>query len=101
MKITSKKIVEQAFLRGQTYYSPLFKAKYFQTGNPFISIVVSKKQLPHAVDRNRAKRRISSILQNQKSYSGTLVIIAHKNVLTIPFSTLQNELDLLFQQLEP
>ncbi len=98
MKISSKKIVEQTFLQGKTYYSPLFKAKYLPTKQPFLAVVVSKKQLPRAVDRNRTKRRITSILRTQKSYPGTLLLIAHKDALTSPFNTLQNELNLFFQQ---
>ena len=54
-------------------------------------IVVSKKPLRRAVDRNRARRRVRAALQQSHS-SGGVAVYLRREVLTTPFLEIARDL---------
>ncbi len=100
MNVSSKQLIDQAFSQGRTYYSPLFRAKFFASDTTFHTVVITKKQLPHAVDRNRVRRRITHALKSFSLPLGTLVILASKDILTVPYKQLLSELDKCLSQFQ-
>lgn len=73
-----------------------YRPRYGETWQPraMIGIVVSKKTLKHAVDRNRARRRVREAL---RTLPGGLppcraILLPNPTVLTVPFSELQSAL---------
>jgi ribonuclease P protein component len=62
--------------------------------------IVSKKRIKRAVDRNKARRKIYTLLQEIKTKSPLLVFIyPTKNILTAPFPELQAEIRKAFATL--
>lgn len=63
----SRRIPKDLFnIKGVLYHSPLFTLKVSRNAEPkptLVSTSVSKKVAPHAVDRNRTRRRVYSILR--------------------------------------
>lgn len=92
MNTSTRQNLDHLFLRGKSYYSPYFKAKFLAADSNFFSVIVTKKQLPHAVDRNRAKRRVVNILRTTNLPAFSFALLVNKQVLDLDHSTLKSEL---------
>ncbi|MBI5732899.1 ribonuclease P protein component [Candidatus Jorgensenbacteria bacterium] len=73
----------------------IVRKKIYQSNHNYFKIAVSKSVASRAVDRNRIKRRIRSILQAiektcSKQYSYTIII--RPEALKLPFKDLSAEL---------
>ena len=68
-----------------------YKPRYGEKWEPHavIGIVVSKKTLPHAVDRNRARRRVREALRLLELTPCRAMLILNASVLTLEFDTLK------------
>ncbi|MEK7613335.1 MAG: ribonuclease P protein component [Patescibacteria group bacterium] len=61
-----------------------------------VGVVVSKKVLKRAVDRNKVRRRLYEAAKNGlKEETGTFICIPRSEVLTISFKTLENDFSTL------
>ena len=105
---------ETAFRRvrahGQTLRTPLFTLRITdyrpRHGEPWrpgalIGIVVPKKTLRLAVDRNRARRRVREALRGLALPPCRAVLMPNPAVLTAPFGELQGALAGVFGRLDP
>jgi ribonuclease P protein component len=67
---------------------------------PKFSCVISKKRIKRAVDRNKVKRKIYSILETVKPKTNNLVIVYPKiSALTSSFSSIKMEIQEAFATL--
>lgn len=85
------------YRRGQTVRGQFFNTRYVfnkQTSNYRVAIVVSKKVSKSAVVRNRIRRRIYSVIEQQAIIDTyDIVVTVHTaGVATMPFSELQHHI---------
>ena len=75
-----------------------YKPRYGEKWEPHavIGIVVSKKTLPHAVDRNRARRRVREALRLLELTPCRAMLILNASVLTLEFGSLKTLLREVF-----
>ncbi len=69
-----------------------------------IGFTASKKQVGNAVERNRAKRRLRSLVDHHKTLISKqpphkIVLIARKEILTIPFDALVKDFSWAWRRL--
>jgi ribonuclease P protein component len=64
-RITKDKEFDLIFKKGQTYFCPLFTAKYLltKTGRFRLGVIIGKSKMAKAVDRNLYKRRVRAVFQ--------------------------------------
>jgi|JI10StandDraft_1071094.scaffolds.fasta_scaffold711907_2 ribonuclease P protein component len=82
------------------YRGILFDVAKTSHKKALFACVISKKTLKKAVDRNKAKRRIYSLLK-EKDLDPTISLIVYpkKESITIPFIQLKEELKKVFATL--
>jgi len=63
-RLSAKKDFSRIYKSRKTYNTPFFAVKYVDNGLPYsrLAVVVSKKTLPKATERNRARRIVRAIL---------------------------------------
>jgi ribonuclease P protein component len=89
---------------GKVFHAPHLSLRMTPdaTGQSRHSIVVSKKTARRAVDRHLIKRRVyESIARHDKAHTlplGRYVFFAKKDVHTLPFRVLEDEVDLLLRE---
>ncbi len=63
---------------------------------PRFGVTVTKKTAPHAVERNRMRRRVREALRLGAALGGSpghdYVIVARREILSLPFSALRDQL---------
>jgi len=85
-------------LRGKPFFSKFFTIKVYRRSNNNdhrYTVIVSKKVLKLAVDRNKFKRRVRSVVVAQQGSinSGVdFVVIAKKGIENAEFSELKSEI---------
>jgi len=62
LRIQNKRLLDKVIKKGKIYRTPLGLIKFLDFNNPCFAVVVSKKQLKLAVDRNRVKRRMKALI---------------------------------------
>jgi len=77
-------------------YKPCYGEKW--EPHAVIGIVVSKKTLPHAVDRNRARRRVREALRVLELTPCRAMLILNASVLTLEFEVLKALLESVFSK---
>jgi len=77
-----------------------YKPRYGEKWEPHavIGIVVSKKTLPHAVDRNRARRRVREALRVLELIPCRAMLILNASVLKLEFAALKTLLEEVFSK---
>lgn len=101
--LKSKVDFDNLFLNKTSYYSS-FYIIFFKKNNlshPRFAISVSKKNEKKAVNRNKAKRQIKSILRpySNKQSSFDLLIIVKKQFLKSDFIEKKNQLENLLNKI--
>ena len=71
-RLCSKKIIEELFLSGKSFYKYPFRLVWMPVSDKFsfpaqVAVSVKKKQFKRAVDRNLLKRRIREAYRKNKS----------------------------------
>jgi ribonuclease P protein component len=71
-RLKKKKLIDQLFANGMSFYSHPFKIIWLitETGQPSaaqVLISVSRRVMKRAVDRNRVKRQVRELYRHQKS----------------------------------
>jgi ribonuclease P protein component len=77
----SRDAFNRFFSAGKRYHTTLFQCMYSPHNTFHASVVVSKKVLRHAVDRNKLKRRTYDILRRRaraQDLSGVYICITKK-----------------------
>lgn len=70
---------KQQFI-GKKFESKHFKLVFKKGDHLKAAIIVSKKVVPRAVERNRIKRIISEVLRTQLKIKGEVMIIVRENI---------------------
>ncbi len=77
-------------------YKPCYGEKW--EPHAVIGIVVSKKTLAHAVDRNRARRRVREVLRLLELSPCRAMLILNASVLKLEFEVLKSLLEEVFSK---
>lgn len=80
-------LFSRVFSFGKRHHTPHFQTIY-QDGAPAFSIVIPKKVLKKATDRNALKRRISGVLEEMSLDTGRYIFIAKKPITTLTHAEL-------------
>lgn len=100
----SRRDAGAVFKKGTRYYSPLFTLIFFpdqKFKNTRWSVIVKKKNIPKAVDRNRIKRVTSETLRQiyaRFKIPGAGLIIIDKLINKKHSSKIKKEIIFLFQK---
>lgn len=86
------------FKQGRKLFSKHFLLYIKKQQSPYISVIVAKKQVPLATQRNYLKRKMKAALQVAISNKPNITIIAlpRKTLVQQPFSELVTELVKMF-----
>ena len=69
-----------------TVYNPLGTLYFLKNDKKIeFSVVISGKAVPHAVDRNRIRRRLYSLVQKQKNPYFSGILFTAKNIQTFSY----------------
>jgi ribonuclease P protein component len=82
------------FSLGKRFHSKNFTIVYTPHNSLHVSVVTSKKVSPHAVDRNKVRRRIYDIVRHYRSEYGTcgvFIFLTKAGVTKCPYSDLKEE----------
>lgn len=94
----TKKEFDRFFSSGRRFHSPLFSLVYSQEASFHGSVVVGKKVFKRAVDRNRLRRRLYSVLyrlSREKERKGVYIILTKPLAAKAAFIELRDALEKL------
>lgn len=85
-RLKRKKLIDQLFASGKSFYIHPFKVIWLLTANPLPSpaqvlISVGKRAMKRAVDRNSVKRQVRELYRQQKGMIGEYLIANNRHVL--------------------
>jgi len=89
--------VKKILAKGRAWQGSLFQARYLRQFKPWpsirLAIVISKKKLPRAVDRNRCRRRArAAFLAGDGQTNGyDLVVFPKPQTIDCDFEQIKNE----------
>ncbi len=87
--------VREVFEKGKRRTAPTFSIIFLpSTDRTAFAVTVSKKTAKNAVDRNKIRRRIYSILSKIKNFKTKVhaVFVPRKEILKTPFDVLEKEI---------
>lgn len=85
-------LFEEIRSTGKRVKSPYFSIIYKESEIPQYGVVVSKKKLPHAVDRNKQRRKMFAVLEDFLHYPIQAVIFLDKESFSLSQEELAQEL---------
>ena len=102
-RLKSRKLIEMLFQKGESFSEYPFRFIYFLPGKERIAGIkiafsVSKKNFPHAVDRNRIKRQMREIYRRNKIVLNTekcapaAVMILYSSNRSVPYGQMKDRL---------
>lgn len=100
----SKKEFDRFFVSGKRLHSPLFTIVYSQSPTFHAAVVVGKKVYKHAVDRNRLRRRLYSILYHlsrDQGLKGVYIVLSKPAAAKATFTDLKAETEKVIINLNP
>lgn len=81
---------KKAFNTGKRYHTDLFTCIYSPSPSFHAAVVVSKKIVKAAPNRNRIRRRVYAILEEHADITGTYIFLMKKPSVTSSYDMLQN-----------
>ena len=82
------------FSLGKRFHSKTFTTVYAPHDSLHVSVVTSKKVSPHAVDRNKVRRRIYDIVRHHRDEFGTrgvYIFLTKVGAKSVPYALLRDE----------
>ncbi len=101
MRIYGLNFKEINYIRGNNkkFHTDLFLFLYNFSDDFKCTIVVKKKLVKQAVNRNRARRRIRSIMQNYTNCGVRIMLIAKVNLDDVHYEDIKSNILIFFQYL--
>lgn len=104
-RLTKNKDFENIFASGLSLNSKLFKVSILKNNLHYnrYGIIISNKVSKKAVLRNKAKRQIKAIIQQNQGkirVSFDIVIVTHPSIINAPFIEIKQTLAYLFHKLK-
>lgn len=103
-RLTAKKDIDRVFKEGRTVRGGFLFLKFLKNKNSFprFSFIVSSKNVPLAVHRNRIKRLFSAEIINKPSFLGLnydVVAVVNKKITKNKIESLINEFSQLLSEI--
>ncbi|MBI2453535.1 ribonuclease P protein component [Candidatus Peregrinibacteria bacterium] len=101
-RLKKSKKISYILNKGKTFKTDIFTAKYYKSEVSFdrFTVITSQKFSRHAVQRNRARRRIYEALrlalqETERTKCVDCVIIPHKHIIELDFTKIKNAISSL------
>lgn len=79
LRIHNKRLLDKIITKGRVYRTPLGLIKYIGSDKPCFAVVISKKQLKLATDRNRVKRRMKALIIKKIAITPPVAAVVYIN----------------------
>lgn len=97
LRLNRKKEIEEIKEKGELERTPLFSVLMIKKDELKIGIVISKKVHNRAVDRNKARRKLSNVIgKNVKNMKGWYLFLVKKELLESKTEDIEKCLEKLF-----
>lgn len=86
--------IKRAFDKGRSWQGPFFRAKIYlrRDNSPVrLAVIISKKALAKAVDRNKLRRRVKAAFAQTLATGLDIAVLANKNALNADFTKLTED----------
>tara|TARA_A100000164_G_scaffold143501_1_gene127361 strand:+ start:76 stop:414 length:339 start_codon:yes stop_codon:yes gene_type:complete len=105
-RLKSKTVIKKIFAKGTFLKSNIFSVKYIQGGAdlPGVAIIVPKKKIPSAVNRNLIRRRIKHFLYQdsalfRKNFPVGLYLLIYSNSEVISYLEIKKAIVSVFSNI--
>lgn len=95
LRLTKKEFTE-AFKNNTRTQTQFFTVLHSKSDSPKFSVVVSKKIQKNAIERNKTRRRVYSVIRDLEIHTqsnGTYILLVKKPVLSLSYAMLKGEIE--------